>query len=469
MTDFGLYAAVAGFIGFASFFSGALNTVTQRQLSVSFGRNADDAPKVFGTCVALHLGLAAGLVAGLFVIKNFYLGKIISGADGRSAALNWAFMAAALQLGCQIVSTPYYALYIAKERISATALIDFLVSGGQFILAIFLAYVPTDRLLAYSTGLLILAFLNLAYLAIRASIEFDLARDVSRWRLDRKLLAETSGLAAWNIFGALAFVGRLQGCAVILNAGFGALVSAAYAVAQRTATFHTMISLAVRTASMAQITELYATGRVGESVDVASRVGKHSFMLTILWLIPLSIEIDWVLNFWLREVPPQTSSMITILLSALTVELLTAGFMVLAQATGRIAAYQAVLGTLLFLPVPVGFFYIKSGGHALGVVWLILGFTTLSTVMRIIMVARLVKYSLWPWIRGTIPRLIFACIAQLALPWTAHVAMSAGWGRFGTVLLASTLSWGALYYLIVADGKERSGFSRSVSALLRIS
>jgi hypothetical protein len=145
-----------------------------------------------------------------------------------------------------------------------------------------------------------------------------------------------------------------------------------------------------------------------------------------------------------------------LLLVALTIELLGFGLMVLMQATGRVALYQAIVGTTMFLPIPLGILYFRTGGAPTDIAWIVLGTTLIALGFRLVLVHRVVRVPFGDWWRNAVwPALMVAGVANAVglgfICLLAEGALRASIVTFGSFTGAIITFW-----LLYADESERT-------------
>jgi hypothetical protein len=86
---------------------------------------------------------------------------------------------------------------------------------------------------------------------------------------------------------------------------------------------------------------------------------------------------------WLSKPPANTGLFATLLLTGLLIDQLTSGFVATVQAYGKIALYQVAIGTLICMPVPVGYFLLTRGSPASSILYAVVGSAALAGMGRL--------------------------------------------------------------------------------------
>ena len=257
VNDFGLYNAVAGFVSMFAFIGNSLTSATQRYMSFSLGK---DDPKglanIFATSINIYaiLSIAVAIFAetvGLWFLYN----KMTIPADRFGAAL-WVYHLAIVSTMVMMLSIPYNAVLISREKMGAFAYISILEAVLKLAIVFVLQIPGTDKLKLYAVLMLAVQICIRMIYRRYCRKHFDEAR--YRPVLDKPLLREMCGFAGWNLIGQLANVGCTQGVNVLLNMFFGPAVNAARGVAVQVQNTIRNFCLNFQAAVNPQITKSYS-------------------------------------------------------------------------------------------------------------------------------------------------------------------------------------------------------------------
>lgn len=89
-----------------------------------------------------------------------------------------------------------------------------------------------------------------------------------------------------------------------------------------------------------QIYKSYATGNMEYMHKLIFASSKFSYFLIFIISLPIIIEADNILGFWLKEVPKYTIGFVRLLLLTTAVNALCNPQVIAAQATGNIKKFQ---------------------------------------------------------------------------------------------------------------------------------
>ena len=458
--DYGIYNVVGGFIYMLAFLNGAMSGCTQRFITIALGKGDETKLKrVFSTCVITHgaialLVLLLAETAGLWFVLN----KLVIPA-GRMAAAMVVYQCSVLSSVVMIMSFPYNADIIAHERMSAFAYISIYEAFANLGIVYLLHIGNFDKLAFYAILLLLVKVSVIMVYRIYCRRHF--AESAFRWLFDGKLLKEILSFTGWNLWGGMAGTLMGQGINVLLNLFFGPAVNAARGVAVQVQSAVQMFATNFQTAINPQVMKTYAAGDLGTMHMLIFRSAKFTFMLLLCLMLPLALEIDYVLGLWLKEVPQYSNVFVCLMLCIAMVDAVSNPFMTAAAATGRVRVYQSVVGGILLTIVPVAYLVLRMGGAPYTVFFVHLSIALVAFVVRFHIIRKLISLSVCEYLRKVVLPCALVAAAAIpvslavkaalpdALPWAVAVVLVAA-----SVVAASSVALG------LTAGERRFVFSR---------
>ena len=77
--------------------------------------------------------------------------------------------------------------------------------------------------------------------------------------------------------------------------------------------------------------------------------------------VPVLIETPFILKLWLTELPDYVVIFTRLVILNTLIDAMSYPLITAAQATGKIMKYQLIVGSLLFLNLPVSYVFLKFG------------------------------------------------------------------------------------------------------------
>lgn len=402
--DYGIYNVVGGFIGMFAFLNGAMAGCTQRFITIALGKGDEqNLKKVFSTCVITH-GMIALIV---FILAEtiglwFVLEKLVI-PENRMTAAMVVYQCSIVSTMVMIMSFPYNADIIAHEKMSAFAYISIFEAFANLGI-VYLLYIGLfDKLAFYAVLLLIVKVSVIVVYRIYCKRHF--VESVFRWLFEKRLLKEMLSFTGWNLWGGIAGTLMGQGINILLNIFFGPAVNAARGVAVQVQSAVQMFATNFQTALNPQMMKSYASGELQAMHMLLFRSAKFTFMLLLCLMLPLMLEIDFVLGIWLKQVPEYTNVFVCFMLCISMIDAVSNPFMTASAATGKVKVYQSVVGGILLMIVPIAYVTLRLGAEPYAVFVVHFSVAVFAFVARLTIVKRLIDLS----VRRYIGEVILPC------------------------------------------------------------
>lgn len=357
--DFGIYNVVGGVVTLLGFLNGSLSGATSRFITFELGcGTVESLRKVFRCAVSIHYLLALFiLIVAETVGLWFVLEKMVIPAERMTAAL-WVYQCSIITVLVFIISAPYNALIVAHERMGAFAYISIFEVVAKLLVVLFLTWVNSfDRLILYAVLLVVVQlFIRFIY-TFYCSRHFPETSARFLWNRDlsRRMFAYT----AWTLNGNLAIAGYTQGLNILLNMFFGPSVNAARGIAVQVQTAVNQFFSSFLTAVRPQIIKSYAQNDLAYMHTLVLHSSRFSFYLMLLISMPILINTEYILSFWLGQVPAHSVAFTRLMLLVCMNYSLSYPTIMAIHATGDIKKFQIVEGSLLLTVVPIAYVLLK--------------------------------------------------------------------------------------------------------------
>ena len=467
--DYGLMAVVSALIAIVYFINMGISSASARYFAFSIGEgDTNQTNRWFNAALCLHVLLVPVLMLLVWGLGEWALRDFLNIPEARLTTALWVFRIALLAAFCGLALSPYIDMFIAKQNILEVSLWALLTSFVNFGLAWVVLSYAGDRWLFISIGMASFAVIAVCVQAVRASIlypecriRFSLWTDVSRvWEL-----CQFSG---WGLLGAMGELCRGQGLAILLNYRFTPThhpqVNASYAVGLSLSSYTQSLSHALMQAFAPEITATEGRGERSKMLQHANRVSKYGTFLTLLFAIPLILEIDYVLELWLVEPPQFAAAMTTLILSAFIIERCGSGQTAAITANGKIAAYHLTVGGCMILTLPLAYCLLQYGMGAIAVCWAYVATVIFCLLGKLYWARRLVAASLRAWLREVLMPCCVVLAGGLIVGWSVLCSFSdASFIRLVAVVLTSLLASTTLAWCSLLSASERA----QVKATLR--
>ena len=380
---YGIYMLVASMVALFSFLNIAMAASIQRYLSHAMGAgNEGRVREVFYMSAMLHLGIAVVLSVVLLPVGWYAVGHILDIAPHYHDSARWALLCMTGGLCVVVNSVTYEAAMNAHEHISVIALINILEALLKLFAALVVYWVAEWGIVHY------------AFLFFLAQLAAFLAKLVFCWVRyseahfrfhrfhDYGLLRELLGYAGWSLIGTTCGILRYQGAAVLLNLFFGALVNAAYGVAQQINGFLLFFAGSIVRPLRPIVIKTEGAGRRQEMLQLSFTVSRVTFIMMCLAVVPLYVNMPYVLQVWLDDVPEGALVFSRLFLLIVLINQATVGLQVALESVGRIRRLQTIVGSMHIVAIPVGYVLFKMGYSAYSIMYCIIVEELVCIVLR---------------------------------------------------------------------------------------
>ena len=464
--DYGISSVVGGVISMFTFINAAMVSSTQRYLNFELVRgDANQLRSVFSTSLQIHALIALAIIVLSETVGLWFLNEKLVIPEARMTAAMWVYQCSILSCAVSIMSTPYNAVIVAHEKMSAFAYISILDVSLKLLVVYLLVVLPFDKLI-------ILAILNLlVQLFIRYIYTLYCHRHFPesyfQFWFNKTLFKEMFGFAGWSFWGNLAAILYTQGLNMMLNIFFGPIVNAARGIAVQVQSAVQQFVGGFQTALNPQITKNYASNNLPQMHSLMFRSARFSFLLLFFLSLPVLMETNFILTLWLKTVPDD-AVIFTQIMICISLIYTTANPCIIAnQATGKVKIYQMVVGGILLLILPISYVVLKLGAPAYSVFIVHFCIESLAQFSRMYMLRKLIHLPLWQYMKNIYIPIVSTVVIAIILPLVVRMQVAEGWLRFLAVGFTCVLSVGASSYFIGFTKQERVFFLDKSLRLLR--
>ena len=300
--DYGVLNVVGGFVGLLTYVNGILSMGTSRFITIGLGKGDMTAlRRTFSACLTMHLVIAVatllvGETIGLWFVNN----KLVIDAE-RMPAANVVYQLSLMSMSLGIMQTPYGATVTAHEKMSVYAWVSIYNVVMKLLLVFVVIKMDYDKLILYSVFYFLVGLSTIIFYrcyCIRQFSECSL-----HFGYDRRLYREIFNYVGWNAIGAFAFTLNGQGVNILLNMFFGPVVNTARGLASRICGYIGGFVSNFQVAVNPQTYKYYAQGNTAQMNRLVMNSSKYSSYLLLIVGLWAFLEIDFILQLWLGQVP----------------------------------------------------------------------------------------------------------------------------------------------------------------------
>ena len=466
-SDFGVNNVVAGFVSMFTLVNSILQGATSRYLSLHLGKNDMQLVKTtFSTAFFMHLAIAAFMFVLLESFGLWFLNSHLNIPAERMFAANVVFQLSVLTVIIGISQTPYTAIMTSREHFNMYAFMSIFDVVAKLLTLYLLVVIPFDKLIIYTALQAFVSLIVAIVYRLYCIRNFEESR-LSRC-FDRQLCKEMIIFSSWGVVGNTCVILNTQGLNIMVNIFFSTLVNAALGIAARVnATILAFVGGFLQ-AAQPQLVKYYGANDMHNFHRLIFNVSRYSlFMLAIIG-VPVLIEIDYVLDLWLTEVPDYTSAFIKINIINSIISYSNRFVDQGLVASGHMKELNSYSSPIYLLELPLVYVALRLGASP-SFVYAIACFTVfLCLFINVRMLSKFTgfparRYLLTVFLRSLILVLI-ACVP----PYIIHVMMPEGFIRFIVVCSIALASTVTVLMLFAMNHETRAMVVSKVKQVLHI-
>ena len=457
ISNYGIYNVVGGFVSIFAIMSSSLTNSISRFLTFELGKgDLEKLKRVFPTSLNVMFALSivvltVGETAGLWFINckaNI--------PNERLEAANFVYQLSIATFIMGLISVPYNASIISHEKMKTFAYIGIFEVVMKLIIVYTLYVSPFDKLKIYALLLFLLSLSIRLIYGIYCNRNFQECH--YRFIFDKPLLRQMTGFAGWNFLGQGAYQLNNSGVNLLINIFFGVTLNAARGIAVQVNNTLSQFTSNFMVALTPQITKSYAAGQLPEMHDLIFRGAKFSYFLCLLFLIPICIETDYILNLWLIEVPDYTVSFVRWSLYITAISMFSGTLITALHATGNIKRYMIIVGLVEVSNFPITYMAFKLGANPLYSYYIYFGVYLVLMFLRLYLVKDLIKMSGRRFMREVYARAAMVSAVCVIPPLLIMFAMPSSFVRLALICIVSCLSTVGAVYVLGFTSDERTMF-----------
>ena len=469
--DFGLYGVIGGLVVFVSIINSLLGSAVSRFYAVSVGAAnvAEDKAKAIENCRQWFTSavLVHAIVPIVLILVGWPLGEyaihegwIVVPSDRLSSCI-WTFRFSCVACFVGMVTIPFSAMYTARQYIAELTVYSVVTTTCNMMFFYYMVTHPGDWFSRYAAWMSISAILPALIIAMRAYSIFPECRFSSRDRWDVARIKKLATYAGWQAFGSLGGIFRSQGIAILLNRRpeFGVMRNSSMTVATQLSNHTETLSSSMVGAFQPAIANAWGAKDYVKARSLAFQTCKFGTLLSMIFVVPLALELPTVLRVWLKEPPIYAAGLCWSVMAMHLIDRTSCGHMLAVNASGKVAVYQAFLGGALILTLPIAWLLLYYGFGIYSVGWAMIITIIVCAWGRVGFARTIVGMSARKWLWGTlIPVITILCISAV-VGYLPHLVLGSSFLRIIVTTLVVESVMLPLAWFLLLDVSEREYLS----------
>lgn len=334
---------------------------SQRFFAYAIGEgNEEEIRKWVNFSFSLHIVFSVVLIIVAIPVGYYLIGFVMQIPAERIGTCYFVYYLSIFGAVITLLSTPSYAILLARQRIFELSFWDTIRGVLSFGLAWYLLKTSGNLLLFYAIGMVVISVFICLVQWIRARNLFCECKLNTAYWFDKDRFQQLLSYSGWFSFAAFCSVIKNQGLALLLNIFCGANVNAAYGLANQVGSQTSAISSTVYSAIVPELSTCEGRGDRKRVVMLTLRSSKFVTLITFLWLVPLFVEMNFVLSLWLKDVPDYAAAFCRIILIAYLFEKISIGYIGALHAAGQVKGIESWSGICYLLSFPLAYIALKN-------------------------------------------------------------------------------------------------------------
>ena len=455
VVDYRIFNAVGGIILMMSFLSQTITFAAQRYFSFELGRNNLQRLRViFCTVLIIYVIVAVVIALIAEIVGVWFLENKMIIPNERMVAAHWVLHFSLLSFITHILYTPYNAMIIAHENMKVYAYVSIIEVFLKLGIVYLLVLSSIDKLTFYSFLLFCAAIIIASIYILYCYYHYKETHLI--FKPDKSMFSELMKYSSWTMFGALASVANQQGSSILLNVFWGPVANASQSVANQVSHALQLFGSNIFAAIRPPMTKMYAQGKFDEVIDLFFKSSKYTLLLLYLIMLPLFMEMHFVLKIWLGEVSGYMISFSQLALIYVVILQLSSPITIIAQAANTVKLYHGVVDSFVLLTLFISYMLFAIGADATALYWTMIVILFLAHFIRLYILNKIIHYSLRDYfIKVIFPFIVMFLVTLIAIR-VEHKFICEGFARFFVSLVVSGLLNITLFFIVCVDKAERN-------------
>lgn len=464
--DYGIYNIVAGFVSMLSLFTGALTSAAQRFITYELGTgNSEKLKRTFSTFTTLLLCFSVIVVVLSFCVGNDVVTRALNIPQNRIPAAINVFYLSCIAFSINIVATPYIACVIAHEKMNFYAMASISESFLKLVI-VYMLYVTTfDHLETYAVLIVVVALITRFLYGIYCNKRFIETK--FSFFIDKPILKDIYSFSVWVIFGGSAMIAKEQGVNMLINRFFDVTINAARGVSMQVFGILNQFANSIATAINPQITKSYASGDIQRAINLTFVLSKAQGIMLLLIAVPLFMEMDFILNLWLKNVPYYAVNFSKWVVLICVTSTLRQTYGALYLATGKVRFLEIVGGFIILLNLPLSYIVLKMGAAPISTMMINVVLEVCCMFACFAYMKKLLAFPTFSYYKSVILPLVITAFIAYLLGSLIKMQFENNFLRLFLVCIVTSISIGLFSFFVVLKKKERILISEIVRKKIR--
>lgn len=464
--DFGVYQVAGSVVVLCTFLLEALSNASYRYLAYDLGRNDREAMnKTFSTSVNVHVILAIIVFILCETIGLWYFNKYLEIPEARMYAARITYHFSVLSFCARIIKTPYDSVIIVNEKMNFYAFTSIIEAVFKLAIVYLLLVIAQDKLIVYAFLVFAVAVLMMLWYMLYCRLKFKEYR--YKWYWNAQIIKKFVTYSNWSLLVNLVIGVVEQFIVFSVNKFSGILANAALGVANQVNYMLNQFLQSFTKSFNPQIVKSYAAGEREYFMKLIFSSSKLSFYLMLAMVVPLMLNVDFVLDLWLKDVPQGVTSFLIYILLYSLIDAYSGPLWMAAYATGNIKTHQIIIASIRILNIPLAYVMLKMGCPAWSALAVKAALNFICSLARPLYMTRLIGLDFKKYGKEVLWPILLVFVLSVPLPWLLSQVLTQPWIRLMVICPFSLLNLLTVAYFWGMDASERALCKRLLNKMIK--
>ncbi|MBO7270667.1 MAG: MATE family efflux transporter, partial [Bacteroidales bacterium] len=464
--DFGVYQVAGSVVVLCTFLLEALSNASYRYLAYDLGRNdRESMNKTFSTSVNVHVILAIIVFILCETIGLWYFNHYLEIPEARMYAARITYHFSVLSFCSRIIKTPYDSVIIVNEKMNFYAFTSIIEAVFKLAIVYLLLVIAQDKLIVYAFLVFAVAVLMMLWYMLYCRLKFKEYR--YKWYWNAQIIKKFVTYSNWSMLVNLVIGVVEQFIVFSVNKFSGILANAALGVANQVNYMLNQFLQSFTKSFNPQIVKSYAAGEREYFMKLIFSSSKLSFYLMLAMVVPLMLNVDFVLDLWLKDVPQGVTSFLIYILLYSLIDAYSGPLWMAAYATGNIKTHQIIIASIRILNIPLAYVMLKMGCPAWSALAVKAALNFICSLARPLYMTRLIGLDFKKYGKEVLWPILLVFVLSVPLPWLLSQVLTQPWIRLMVICPFSLLNLLTVAYFWGMDASERALCKRLLNKMIK--
>lgn len=434
--DYGVYNVVGGIVSLMMFVNTAMSGATSRFITFCLGKNnLQELRNTISSAIQVHVFIAFLLLIVGESIGLWFVNAELNIPEASRDAANWVYQFSLFASVIAIMQVPFNASVLSYEKMDVFAMIEICNVLLKCLIVFALVWFP-NRLIAYGGLLFAVSVVVCLMYIFYCFIKLDGFGYSSKFH--KEIVKEMTVFAVCDLYGNGTFAVRQQGINILINKYFGVAYNAAGGVATQASGIIGTFMNNVLSAFRPQIIKEYSVGNISRMSKLMYSECEILILLIGLIFVPLYMNMDFIMQLWLKNVPPHAVEFCRILLICNAVSVVTQIVQDGIFATGKIKQFSFIAGNLNVVCLFLTYIFFFLGFDAQYAYYAMLICIICQTFVNSYLLNRLIdKLNMRRYLQNTIKPFIIVGVSYFVV--SQCTTLLEGWNKAFVSFIINTL------------------------------